>query len=323
MDNLKKLTYLLLATIIAFMFVPTSSAFAYSGGLLSGQIFGMEDGTRTNALTDGDESTAIIIKRIVTGKVDHFVSTKGSPFERWNVNGYQIKGDGTWMLTLAAADNTSLKDIRPITSNGVKQTITQVSNVSGVVVSNFNTNDASLYEVDIFGSVVHLASQLSVSSVGDKEVGLSWTLLDAAESYNVYRSTTSGGPYTLVGSTNSSTTSYTDVSVDNNTTYYYVVTAANSGIESIYSNEVSATPLGTSRAFLTITMTNGLEKEYDLSMSEVNAFVDWYDAKDAGSGPAKYAFTKTWNKGPFKARTEYVIFDKILTFNVDEYDVVE
>lgn len=70
-------------------------------------------------------------------------------------------------------------------------------------------------------------------------------------------------------------------------------------------------------------MTNGLEKEYDLSIPEVNTFIDWYDAKDAGTGPVKYKFVKTWNKGPFKTRTEYVIFDKILTFNVDVYEPEE
>ncbi|MNI97240.1 hypothetical protein D3C73_1558500 [compost metagenome] len=60
-------------------------------------------------------------------------------------------------------------------------------------------------------------------------------------------------------------------------------------------------------------------------MTEVNAFIDWYDQKDAGVGPSKYAFIKTWNKGPFTKRTEYVVFDKILNFNVDEYaaDAVE
>jgi len=76
------------------------------------------------------------------------------------------------------------------------------------------------------------------------------------------------------------------------------------------------------RAILTIAMSNGLEKEYDLSMAEVNAFISWYDNKDTGSGPAKYKFTKSWNNGPFKARSEYVIFDKILTFDVDVCDVV-
>ncbi|MFC4305817.1 hypothetical protein [Cohnella boryungensis] len=75
------------------------------------------------------------------------------------------------------------------------------------------------------------------------------------------------------------------------------------------------------RALLTIYISGGQIKEYDLSAAELNAFLSWYDAKDAGSGPAKYKFVKTWNKGPFKTRTEYVIFDKILTFDVDEYEV--
>lgn len=74
------------------------------------------------------------------------------------------------------------------------------------------------------------------------------------------------------------------------------------------------------RAILVVTMTTGLEKEYDLPMSDVNAFLNWYDARDAGSGPAKFAINKySNNKGPFSKRTDYVIFDKILTFEVSEY----
>lgn len=77
------------------------------------------------------------------------------------------------------------------------------------------------------------------------------------------------------------------------------------------------------RAILTITMTTGLEKEYDLSMGEVNAFINWYDTKDAGSGPSKYAINKhDNNRGPFTKRTDYVIFNNILTFEVSEYSTV-
>lgn len=75
-----------------------------------------------------------------------------------------------------------------------------------------------------------------------------------------------------------------------------------------------------SRAILVVTMTTGLEKEYDLSLDEVNAFINWYDAKDAGTGPSKYAIDKhDNNKGPFSKRTDYVIFSNILTFEVSEY----
>ncbi|WP_042159893.1 kelch repeat-containing protein [Paenibacillus gorillae] len=77
------------------------------------------------------------------------------------------------------------------------------------------------------------------------------------------------------------------------------------------------------RALLTIYISGGQIKEYDLTINELNDFIAWYDSKDAGSGSAKYKFTKTWNKGPFTVRTEYVIFDKILSFDVDEYNATE
>ncbi|WP_019911913.1 Kelch repeat-containing protein [Paenibacillus sp. HW567] len=78
------------------------------------------------------------------------------------------------------------------------------------------------------------------------------------------------------------------------------------------------------RAILTITLTTGLEKEYDLSAEEIKAFLTWYDERDAGKGLAKYAIDKhSNNKGPFISRKEYIIFDKILTFSVDEYTAKE
>lgn len=76
------------------------------------------------------------------------------------------------------------------------------------------------------------------------------------------------------------------------------------------------------RAILVVTMTTGLEKEFDLSMDEVNAFIAWYENKQAGTGTASYAIDKhNNNKGPFSSRKNYVIYDKILTFEVNEYTV--
>ncbi|MEK3658200.1 hypothetical protein NSQ29_01395 [Paenibacillus sp. FSL F4-0236] len=74
------------------------------------------------------------------------------------------------------------------------------------------------------------------------------------------------------------------------------------------------------RAILTITLVNGTEKEYDLPIVEVDAFLKWYDSRDAGRGPGSYAIDKhSYNKGPFSKRNDYVVFDKILIFEVSEY----
>jgi Malectin domain/Fibronectin type III domain/PQQ-like domain len=78
------------------------------------------------------------------------------------------------------------------------------------------------------------------ATAGNTQVSLSWTASSGATSYNVQRSTTSGGPYTTVSSP--TTNSYNDTGLTNGTTYYYVVSAANSNGTSGNSTEVSATP---------------------------------------------------------------------------------
>lgn len=72
-------------------------------------------------------------------------------------------------------------------------------------------------------------------------VGLSWSASSGAIGYNVYVSSTSGGPYTRVNGSYASTTSYTDSNVSSGHTYYFVVTSVNSANqESAKSSQVSA-----------------------------------------------------------------------------------
>jgi hypothetical protein len=74
-------------------------------------------------------------------------------------------------------------------------------------------------------------------------VTLSWVASTSANvaGYNVYRGTSSGGPYTLQTSAPISGTSYTDSSVQGGQTVYYVVTSVdNSNNASTYSNEAVA-----------------------------------------------------------------------------------
>jgi len=72
------------------------------------------------------------------------------------------------------------------------------------------------------------------------QVSLTWSTSPGATNYNVKRSTSSGGPYTTIASTSS--TGYTDMSVLDGTTYYYVVSAVGAGGEGPNSAQVTATP---------------------------------------------------------------------------------
>jgi fibronectin type 3 domain-containing protein len=79
------------------------------------------------------------------------------------------------------------------------------------------------------------------AAAGNAQVSLHWNDSPGATSYNVKRSTTTGGPYTLVSSPSSVT--FTDAGLTNGTQYFYVVSAANSAAESANSNQASATPV--------------------------------------------------------------------------------
>ncbi|TVX94524.1 fibronectin type III domain-containing protein [Paenibacillus agilis] len=175
----------------------------------------------------------------------------------------------------------------------------------------------------------------------DAQVTLNWSKVADAASYKIKRSTTAGGTYTAIATVDAAQTSYTDKTVTNGTTYYYAVTAVGAAGESANSNEASATPKAVvidpepnpepnpnpgnedigDRALLTLTLDNGTEKEYDLSVAEVNAFLTWYDMRAEGKGKTTFAFDKhNNNKGPFKKRKEYIKFDSIYNFEVNGYE---
>lgn len=88
--------------------------------------------------------------------------------------------------------------------------------------------------------VAPLAPTNVKAKAGDAKVELSWNKSAKADSYVVHRSTTSGGPYTVIDTVN--TTAFTDTSALNDTTYYYVISAVNTVGESPNSLQVSATP---------------------------------------------------------------------------------
>jgi Bacterial surface proteins containing Ig-like domains len=72
-------------------------------------------------------------------------------------------------------------------------------------------------------------------------------------------------------------------------------------------------------ALLTVTMTDGQQRTYDLSMTQVNDFITWYNNRAGGQGGFTYSFKKPPVSGAYSKRTEYLIFDKISNSDIDEY----
>ncbi|WP_186785906.1 fibronectin type III domain-containing protein [Paenibacillus agilis] len=193
------------------------------------------------------------------------------------------------------------------------------------------------------------------AQAGDSTVNLNWNPIAGTEKY-VIKYGTEPGKYTeSITVTKDVYDNFPVQNLINGTTYYFQVSSIVKEKEFIISNEASATPVKKeeeskpeepkpeepkpeepkpeeptdpeespgARAILVVTMINGLEKEYDLPMKDIQAFLNWYDARDKGVSTAKSKFLINKydnNKGPFRSRVDYVIFNNILMFEVNEYN---
>ncbi len=108
---------------------------------------------------------------------------------------------------------------------------------------------ANLDEITLGAVAQQLAApQDLVAQAYSQQVVLGWSAVSGATSYAAKRATSSGGPYTTVGTP--AGTSHIDNGLTNGTTYHYVVSAANSGGSGPDSAQVSATPAGIPSATL-------------------------------------------------------------------------
>src|ERR1035437_8536544 len=118
------------------------------------------------------------------------------------------------------------------------------ANYLGLAFCNKNNSSngmGTFYGVTCTGTVLVPSVPAGVTATaGVEQVTLNWQASSNTASYNIGRSTVSGGPYTTVG--NTTVTNFTDVNLAGRTTYYYVVTAVTPGSQSGNSAQVSATP---------------------------------------------------------------------------------
>lgn len=160
---------------------------------------------------------------------------------------------------------------------------------------------------------------LKAAIQGD-DILLTWDNIDTADYYTVYRSTTSGGAITVLGN-NITSNSFTDNTVEKGTKYYYYVSAHGEGLESPASNTVSEMipePV-LDNTVLTLFLDNGMIKSYDMNAKELNDFLDWYSDATKGNDLPYFEFEKISLVGPYKSGMEFIIFDKIVYFDIAQY----
>lgn len=70
---------------------------------------------------------------------------------------------------------------------------------------------------------------------------------------------------------------------------------------------------------LTINMNNGRQYIYDMSFDEINNFINWYNDRSEGKGSPTYVIKTKPSSGAYKTHTDYLKYDYISDFSVDEY----
>jgi fibronectin type 3 domain-containing protein len=141
----------------------------------------------------------------------------------------------------ASPDATSYKVKRSTTGGGPYSSIATVS--SGTTYTNTGLSNATTYYY-VVSSLNGTAEGLDSSPAtvttpalgqltgvnmtpGDTQIAFSWNALAGATYYQVYRSTSTSGPFTLQASP--TTPNHTDSGLTNGTRYYYRLRGANSG----------------------------------------------------------------------------------------------
>ena len=83
---------------------------------------------------------------------------------------------------------------------------------------------------------------LSATPASTSQINLVWNVFSNTASYNIKRSATNGGPYTVIA-TGVTATNYPDSGLNSGTMYYYVVSAVVSGNETPNSAQATAATL--------------------------------------------------------------------------------
>jgi len=171
-----------------------------------------------------------------------------------------------------------------VTSQGYAGTSVNLSNAEAINNGNGDAGTSLNFVVGGTPITVPPAPQNLTPSPGNGTVSLTWSASTGAVSYEVLRSPSSGGTYSELGTTTS--TSYTDTGLTNGTTYYYEVLGVNSqGQDGPPCSPVSATPTagGNSTASIVAQSNNAFYGTYQFATTGSVMLAEYTGAAQNGS----------------------------------------
>ena len=207
---------------------------------------------RSTILADGRDVSVVSVA--VLDSLGRVVPTATNNIS-FSITGGTILGVGNGNPSSHEADKASQRQV----FNGLAEVIIQSASQPGSITLTATSTGLTSTNITITkaATLPPPAAPKGVLAVGgNAQVTVTWDIVPGATTYNLWRATTSGGPYTLIaGNIGGVNLGYTDSNVTNLTTYYYVVTANGNGA-SLNSAQVSATPAAMVTG-LTATITSG------------------------------------------------------------------
>ncbi|HXS37426.1 MAG TPA: PA14 domain-containing protein [Flavipsychrobacter sp.] len=189
----------------------------------------------------GPDTVNASVTGLDTTKLYNITFYAGSVWGGASDNGTTSFRVGNQTVSQEVQNNTqntlTISDIKPDATGNISFTMgkvgatTPVGYLNALVITQlYDDGTTPLAPTSLNASLVSQGAQLSWTDVAYNATG-----------YQVYRSTSATGTFSLVGTTSSNASSYIDTTVGGNTQYYYEVAAVNTHGSSPYSNMVSVT----------------------------------------------------------------------------------
>ncbi|HWX21683.1 MAG TPA: DUF5703 domain-containing protein [Candidatus Binatia bacterium] len=159
---------------------------------------------------------------------------------------------------------------------------------------------AANYVMGPLGAATALTPTGLNGTPGDGKAVVTWNPSGNASIYNVKRSLSSNGPFTVIAS-NLSTLSLTNSGLANGTVYYFVVSAVNSAGESHDSNPVSVQPVSTTAPQLQAGLSSG-----QLQLAWPQDHTGW--TLQAQTNPLNAGLSTNWVTVPASSVTNRMTF---------------